>query len=269
MTEKKKEPLFNAGAAVYDSFKFLHVPAERTALLADLKPGQAVLDVACGSGRTAITASGYVGDTGRVIGIDIADKLLEVAKNKAAESGLTNIIYRSSDAQELEFDNEQFDAVLCASSIFLFDDIRGALIESLRVLKPGGVFVFSAFTEGVFSPVVEMINTRLLLYPSLVFPLPVTSVTDTPEKCLALIQSAGLPKPEMFIEKSFFYAGSVDECWRQVANSLLVRPRLALLDKEDYQRIKQEVQSELEPMLSSGDIKMEVPTIYCKISKPQ
>lgn len=267
MAEQRKEPLFNAGAAVYDSFRFLHAPAERITDIAGLKQGQIVLDLACGSGRTAMFASKTVGNSGKVFGIDIADKLLEVAEAKAIGNNLRNIEYRVGNAHKLDFQNEYFDVVLCASSLFLFDDIKAALQESFRVLKPGGTFVCSVFGNGIFEPVVSLINERLDQFQDKILPSPVSAVTDTHEKCREIFSLSGLTDVEIITEQLPFTVENAEDCWRQVANSLIVRPRLAMLEKYEYRTVKEEVQKELEAILTPLGILVEVPVIFCTVNK--
>ena len=142
---KENEPQFNAGAAIYDSFTFLRGPAELTAGKANILPGQKVLDIACGSGWATMVAARSAGENGHVTGIDIADKLLEVARQKAASSGLLNIDYRVGDIHDLDFNDSSFDVVL---STLVFselneDERRYALKQSERILKPGGLIIIA------------------------------------------------------------------------------------------------------------------------------
>jgi ubiquinone/menaquinone biosynthesis C-methylase UbiE len=267
MTERGKKPLFNAGAAVYDSFKFLHAAAELTAARADLVRGERVLDIACGTGRTTIAAAGMVGDTGHVTGIDIADKLLDVAVEKTGAAGLTNADYRVMDACAPEFDSDSFDVVLCASSLFLFSDIPAVLREWCRVLKGGGRMVISTFGRDIFKPVIGLIEEKLAEYKDTGFPAPVSAVTDTPEKCRKLLEAAGFRGADIITEPTAFYTADAAECWRQVASSLIVRPRLAVLDSAEREKIKTEIITVLDSFLTAEGIRVEVPVILITVRK--
>ena len=261
MTESSSAPLFNAGAAVYDSFKFLHAAADLAAEKADLVPGEQVLDIACGSGRTTIVAAGLVGESGHVAGIDIADKLLDVAREKTEAAGLSNTDYRVMDAADLDFSDGSFDAVLCGSSLFLFKEIPDVLREWVRVLKPGGRMVITTFGEDIFQPVISFISQRLATYTDVEFPAPVSAVTDTPEKCRDLLEAAGLRDSDVRIEQTEFFADNAEDCWRQVASSLIVRPRLAVLGKDERARMKSEILPELEKLVTPQGIPVTVPVI--------
>src|SRR5436309_2055517 len=74
-----------------------------------LKPGSAVLDVGCGSGASAIPAGKAVGPHGRVVGVDLAERLLAMARAKADAQKLPNIEFRQADMEGLDYVDESFD----------------------------------------------------------------------------------------------------------------------------------------------------------------
>ena len=126
------------GDAAADYQQFL-VPAifERWAAMligvADLQDGDRVLDLACGTGVVARTAATRVGPTGRVVGVDVNDAMLTVARGSGSE-----IDYQSADATELPFADAAFDAVVCQQGLQFFPDRLGALHQVRRVLDRGG-----------------------------------------------------------------------------------------------------------------------------------
>jgi ubiquinone/menaquinone biosynthesis C-methylase UbiE len=264
---RKDEPLFNAGAAIYDSFTFLRGPAELTAGKANILPGQKVLDIACGSGWATMVAARSVGENGHVTGIDIAAKLLEVARRKAALSGLLNIDYRVGDIHNLEFDDGSFDVVLCASSLFLFDDIRKALSESYRVLKTGGTMIFSTFGKEIFRPVMGLIIDYTGKLGKGPLPESTISITDTPEKCHAIFNNAGFENVKITQVSHELLLPDEEECWRQISASLIVRPRLSGLDPDDRKILKEEILPELEKLDGPRGISVDIPVILCSVKK--
>ena len=114
--------------------------------LAEIKPGEVVLDVGCGTGSLTIGALGRVGPTGKVHGIDAAPEMIEVARRKArhlaAQTG-AEIDFRVGLIEDIPFPDDQFDLVL--SSLMLHHlplDLKGqGFLEIGRVLKPGGRFL--------------------------------------------------------------------------------------------------------------------------------
>jgi SAM-dependent methyltransferase len=100
---------------------------------AGIAPGQAVLDVACGTGIVARTAADRMGGRGRVAGLDLNEGMLTVAGRLRPD-----IEWHQGDAGELPFEGGSFDAVLCQSGLMFFPDRAGALREMARVATPGG-----------------------------------------------------------------------------------------------------------------------------------
>ncbi|HLU83379.1 MAG TPA: methyltransferase domain-containing protein [Trueperaceae bacterium] len=125
-----------SAAEVYEEF-FLPALFQRWAeplvTAAQVAPGDRVLDVACGTGIAARSAAGRVGSQGAVVGVDINPGMLRVARIKAPE-----MQWLEASAEELPFEDESFDAVLCQFALMFFTDKVAALEEMARVLKPGG-----------------------------------------------------------------------------------------------------------------------------------
>ncbi|MFB3813049.1 MAG: class I SAM-dependent methyltransferase [Terriglobales bacterium] len=105
---------------------------------AQVAPGMDVLDVACGTGEPAISLAAAMNGAGSVIGIDISPSPLEIAKERAAERGLTNVKFQQADAQQLPFAEGSFDRVTCRLGVMFFGDTQRAFAEMRRVLRPGG-----------------------------------------------------------------------------------------------------------------------------------
>src|SRR5215469_7610920 len=78
-----------------------------------LAAGHTVLDLCCGAGASAIPAARLVGQEGRVLGVDVAESLLDMARAKAAREGLGNIEFRARDATRTGLPDGSFDAVIC------------------------------------------------------------------------------------------------------------------------------------------------------------
>ena len=112
---------------------------EKALDLADLKPGESVLDIGCGTGTLAIAAKQRVGPTGKVYGIDASAEMLARATRKATKAGAA-VVFQNSVVERLPFSDGQFEAVL--STVMLHHLGRKArqqcAEEVRRVLKPGG-----------------------------------------------------------------------------------------------------------------------------------
>jgi len=109
-------------------------------LVADarLRSGLRVLDLGSGTGYPALLAAQTVGPSGSVIGIDLADRMLDVARRKASSLALTNVTFRTGDATSLPFETGSFDAVTSRFCLMFLPEIPRAAAEIARILKPGG-----------------------------------------------------------------------------------------------------------------------------------
>lgn len=115
-------------------------PAQRLMLrMADLQPGDTVLDVACGTGLVTFRAASQVGQWGSVVGTDLSGEMVDAAGRRSAEAGHLNVRFERGDAEELAFPDSTFDAVLCALGLMYVPDPARALREMRRVLQPGGI----------------------------------------------------------------------------------------------------------------------------------
>jgi ubiquinone/menaquinone biosynthesis C-methylase UbiE len=106
--------------------------------LLDPQPGERILDVATGTGVAAFMASERVGAIGEVVATDLAEKMVEQTREYAAKQGVANMGFERMDAEELAFEDGSFDAVMCVLGLMYPADPQQAIVEMLRVLKPGG-----------------------------------------------------------------------------------------------------------------------------------
>lgn len=103
---------------------------------ANLRPGERILDVACGTGTGARLASQQVGSTGTVAGLDVNPGMLAVARSVTPDDA--SIQWHKSGAEDMPLPDEAFDVVLCLISLQFIADKHAALQEMRRVLVPGG-----------------------------------------------------------------------------------------------------------------------------------
>lgn len=138
--KQRQKVVWDALADVLDTaFPTLAFPATMKMIhAAKLQPGDVVLDICSGTGHDAFAASPFIGDTGKIIGVDIAEKMVAVARAKAAARGIANCEFEVMDAEDLTFKSGMFDAAVSKFGLQLLPDCHKALKETLRVLKPGG-----------------------------------------------------------------------------------------------------------------------------------
>jgi ubiquinone/menaquinone biosynthesis C-methylase UbiE len=128
-------------AAGYEAFLVpaMFAPfAETLVERAGVVPGARVLDIACGTGVVSRAAARRAGGGGSVLGVDLGEPTLAIARSRPAAEEAAPIDYMQADATRLALDGEAFDVVLCQQGLQFFPDRPAALTEMHRVLRRGG-----------------------------------------------------------------------------------------------------------------------------------
>jgi arsenite methyltransferase len=111
--------------------------------VADLQVGETVLDLGSGAGADVLISARRVGPTGRAIGLDMTDEMLDLARANAAEAGLSNVEFHKGYIEEIPLPDASVDAVISNCVINLSGDKDAVLREAARVLRAGGRFAVS------------------------------------------------------------------------------------------------------------------------------
>ncbi|WP_079248326.1 class I SAM-dependent methyltransferase [Lysobacter antibioticus] len=116
--------------------------------LAQVRPGQRVLDLGTGIGEPALSAARCVGPSGRVVATDFSPRMLDIAQERAAAQGLANVEFIQADAATLDVAGARFDAILCRWGVTSLPDPPGALAAIRRLLVSDGWFVTAVWPSG-------------------------------------------------------------------------------------------------------------------------
>jgi SAM-dependent methyltransferase len=111
--------------------------------VADLHEGETVLDLGSGAGTDVFISARRVGPTGKAIGLDMTDEMLELARANAAEAGVENVEFLKGYLEHMPLPDESVDVVISNCVINLSGDKPQVLRETARVLRPGGRFAVS------------------------------------------------------------------------------------------------------------------------------
>jgi len=148
LPEAQVRAMFDRIAGVYDAMNSVmtagmhHRWRQRAADLAGVSSGDSVLDVACGTGDLALELSRRVGPSGRVVGSDFSERMLDLAREKAGDE----VEFEWGNALELPYDSGSFDAATVGFGARNFSDLGRGLREMVRVVRPGGRVVVLEIT---------------------------------------------------------------------------------------------------------------------------
>ena len=138
--------LLQAEAVGYSREDLEHVPGESVmglgcgnpTAIADLKTGEVVLDLGSGAGVDVFLAANKVGPTGRVIGDDMTEEMVDKATRTAKDHGYHNVEFRLGEIEKLPVEDDSVDAIISNCVINLSPDKSKVFREAYRALKPGG-----------------------------------------------------------------------------------------------------------------------------------
>ena len=111
--------------------------------VADLRPGETVLDLGSGAGADVLISARRVSPGGRAIGLDMTDEMLALARPNAAAAGVQNVEFLKGYLEEIPLPDDTVDVVISNCVVNLAGDKQQVLRETARVLKPGGRFAIS------------------------------------------------------------------------------------------------------------------------------
>jgi arsenite methyltransferase len=128
------------------------IPTEFT----KIHPGDTVIDLGSGAGNDCFVARAMTGESGKVIGIDMTDAMIEKARQNASKLGMTNVEFRLGDIENMPVDADTADVVISNCVLNLVPDKQKAFSEIFRVLKPGGhLSVSDIVLRGELPPAIQ------------------------------------------------------------------------------------------------------------------
>lgn len=238
-------------ASAYDNIRAVRICASRLIALAELQPGEAVLDIATGTGHLALAAGQAVGPTGTVTGLDLTKDMLEQARRKAEAMGIRNTQWREGDAERPPFPDGTFDAVTCSSGIFFLPNQLAALREWHRVLRPGGRVLFSTFGKDNNQGLAELAKHWQERYGLKVFEPP--TPLPEPGECRRLLEAADFADVQVLPERHDYYFRNGEEYWTEFS-STHARAALSALSAERLEQFRADLLAGVEKLATAQGI---------------
>jgi len=282
ITQKKQRvsEIFDGAATTYDHVgpQFFSYFGRRLVEIARIPSGSNVLDVGTGRGALLFPSAESVGPHGKVIGIDISERMVqETNKEIALLKKSQNIEVRQMDAEQLQFPDGLFDYVLCGFTIFFFPQLYKAMAEFRRVLKPNGhicVSTFDRLFDDEWLWLDEIVQTYLPSDPGMAETTESNSesqpVFDTPEGLKAIFVAAGFDQIQIFSETAEFVYATEEELW-SILWSHGFRETLERIEKETgengLQQFKKEIFNEMNSIKQVDGLHQFIPVHVCLATK--
>ena len=257
--------MFDRVAEGYDREALRFFPFVADRLIARLKPapGEKLLDVATGTGAVALAAAQAVGAAGRVMAVDLSEGMLARLEAKLVKFGIGNIDLHVMDASALEFRRDYFHHVVCSFGLFFLPDLPAALRQWMRVARPRGTVMFTAFGPNAFSPMMGLLRARLAAAGVELAPQRLADANE----CRTLLADAGLVDIEVCTERHGYHLRNELEWWEVVWNSAL-RGACEQLSPAALEALRSAHLAEVAALKSADGVWLDVETHFALGHKP-
>ena len=220
--QQRAASTYNAAADFFDAspLSFWDYFGRRTIELASIPIGSRVLDVCCGTGASALPAAEAVGQTGAVIGVDLAEELLKLARTKATQRRVRNIEFQVGDMLSLRFPAASFDAVVCVFGIFFVPDMAKAVSELWSRIRPGGKLALTTWGPNFCEPANDVFWRSIKnIRPDLFKAFNPWDRIDNPASLRKILDEAEITSPTIIAENRFHAIKSAEDWWVIVLGS--------------------------------------------------
>jgi len=274
MTQTKATPLpygETYGGAAPQNYERFFVPiiprplGQELVELAALKPGERVLDVACGTGIILRLVADRVGPSGSLAGLDLNPAMLAMARSLMASSGAPVRWYESS-AESMPLPDASFDVAFCQLGLQFVVDREAALKEVRRVLAPNGRFLFNVPRPSKFFDVLDAAVERHIGPSAAQFVRGVFSMND-PSAIEALVERAGFHDVVVRTEKKGSHGPDAKSLLWQYVYSTPLSAELPKVDASAHAALEQEVVENWKPWMDKDGLTYEQEMILVKARK--
>ena len=252
---------YNAAADLFDDprLSFWDRFGRRTVDRLGLAPGDAVLDLCCGTGASALPAAERVGPAGRVLGLDLAENLIRRARVKATIRRLDNVELRVEDLERADLPAGLFDAVVCVFGLFFLPDMKGALRRMWSWVRPGGQLAVTTWGPRLFQPADGIFWEAVRAErPDLYRKAHPRDLISDPEALRRLFEESGIPDAWIEAEAGFHPTPDPEDWWAVVMGTSY-RGTVEALDPAARERVRART---LRNFAATGARRIETNVVY-------
>ena len=234
--------------------------------------GMLVLDLASGTGEPGISLAGDVGPEGQVAAVDLSAELLEVARERAQQRGLSNFSIQQADAHALPFRDNTFNLATCRFGVMFFADPNKALREVHRVLQPGARACFLAwgpFEQPYWSSTMGVVVKHVggpAIAPGSANPFKFS----TPGHLSTALQKAGFAEVEEETRTvPWTWPGTVEEVWEYGQSiSVPFRSLLERVPRHEWERVNADVHAAIREYWDGSSVNFGAVLVFGSGKKP-
>jgi ubiquinone/menaquinone biosynthesis C-methylase UbiE len=233
-------------------------------------PGQAVLELAAGTGVVGLAAAALVEPGGRVIVSDFSEAMVDAAERRAAELGFENVECRALDAERIDLPDAAVDGVLCRWGYMLMADPEAAFVETRRVLRRGGRLSCAVFTGPEQNPWAglpsRVLHERGHMAPPEAGAPGIMALADR-DQLRPLFAKAGFSEPQIDEVAFVWRFGDPDDYWDYLTGSAgAIAIVLGRLEDDERERVREEIAVRVQSFGSAGGIELPAVSLVASAS---
>ena len=232
--------------------------------------GEKVLDLGTGPGEPAFTIAGQVGVRGKVIGIDLSENMISIARRVAIDRSISNVEFRVMDCSALDFGDAEFDAAISSFGFQIFTDPEKAAQETFRVLRPSGRVAVSVWSTGDRVPWIHAIVGPMLKHaePDETGYIPTPYELGAPGEMVGFLKAAGfreaqeqrLTHPMRFEDEEHYL--------RSILKATPIGRSLSEETQEVQQEVLRETRANLRQWRTPDGLSIPCECVFATASKP-
>lgn len=261
-TKKIIESTFDEVSAKYDSNQFFNITAKEIANSFNSHEDCRLLDISTGTGIVALEIAKQHKNI-EIKAVDISEGMLNIAKNKAKNLTIKNIVFFKHDVEKLQYENNSFDIITCGFGLFFYPNMKDTFNNLCQMIKKEGKFIFSSFTQEAFTPYSNIFLDTLENDHNIHLPKRTTGLLNTQEEIKFLVTNKNTYEHKVK-EVKISYHITVNQWW-ELLNSAGYKSLLNKLDEQALNTFKTKHLKDIEKLSTNGLIVLKVNTLVTTV----